>query len=520
MAGRANRNNRRNQNQEGLQINPPALVPVAGEDENVFTNFMNDTEYAAAVVPPRVGNSNFKVESHLYHLLKLEGYFKNSSENCPLHHLKNFLHVCTQQTNGAVHSDALRLRFFKYSLIGEAREWYEKLPSNSIHTWAELFDNFLKKWFPPSKKAELRDKIFDSTNYQANNYTVLGIGSNRKDYNNNNYGNRNSNAYVPPKGQSYNSQNWREGPSNDQGTSRMESMLEKILENQNKSDKKMKNLTEVVGSRTASIQKLESQIRDLSREQHPPQRGGLPSDTIPNPRGNGGAHIALCKAISTRSGKILNAVDERVVEPIIVEPVIDEVIEEEIEAPIKVPIIIEKEKVAHPIVVEGDEVPSIEKATEGSTQKSKDLLMKKIPIKHDTVGVTHRVSSIISSTKVEKKGDPGAFTIPCTIGHHNFACALCDNGASINLMPLAIFKQSRLGTPRPMSMRLQMANRTIKRPVGVVDDVLVRVGEFLLPTDFVILDCEVDKEVSIILRRPFLATGRALMDSKKNEIKF
>ncbi|XP_059313705.1 uncharacterized protein LOC132064655 [Lycium ferocissimum] len=122
--------------------------------------------------------------------------------------------------------------------------------------------------------------------------------------------------------------------------------------------------------------------------------------------------------------------------------------------------------------------------------------------------------------KVEKKGDPRAFTIPCTIDYHDFARAFCDNGASINLMPLAIYKQFDLGTPRLTSMRLQMANRIIKRQVGVVDDVLIRVGEFLLPANFIILDCAIDKEVPIILGRPFLATKRALMDSKKNEIKF
>ena len=87
-------------------------------------------------------------------------------------------------------------------------------------------------------------------------------------------------------------------------------------------------------------------------------------------------------------------------------------------------------------------------------------------------------------------------------------------------MPLAIYKQSGLGKPRPTTMRLQMADRSIKRPVGVVDDVIVRVGEFLLPADFVILDCAVDRDIPIILGRPFLATGRALMDSEKNEIKF
>ncbi|XP_059291537.1 uncharacterized protein LOC132045027 [Lycium ferocissimum] len=103
---------------------------------------------------------------------------------------------------------------------------------------------------------------------------------------------------------------------------------------------------------------------------------------------------------------------------------------------------------------------------------------------------------------------------------HAFARALYDNGGSINLLPLAIFKQFGLGMPRLTSMRLQMADRSIKKPVGVIDDVLVQVGKFMLPADFVILDCAVDKDIPIILGRPFLAMGRVLMDSEKNEIKF
>nr|XP_009784508.1 PREDICTED: uncharacterized protein LOC104232927 [Nicotiana sylvestris] len=134
--------------------------------------------------------------------------------------------------------------------------------------------------------------------------------------------------------------------------------------------------------------------------------------------------------------------------------------------------------------------------------------------------MTHRVSSIIATSPVQKKGDPGAFTIPCTIGERDFAKSLCNNGASINLIPLAIYKKAGLGMPRPTSMRLQMADRSIKRPVGIVNYVIVKIGKFHLPADFVILDCAVDKEIPIILGRPFLATGRALMDSERNEIKF
>ncbi|XP_019244349.1 PREDICTED: uncharacterized protein LOC109224218 [Nicotiana attenuata] len=156
----------------------------------------------------------------------------------------------------------------------------------------------------------------------------------------------------------------------------------------------------------------------------------------------------------------------------------------------------------------------------GFAKYLKDLITKKKTTKNEVVNVTHRVSSNIAITTVQKKEDPRAFSIPCTIGVHDIARALCDNGSSINLMPLAIYKKAGLGLPRPISKRLQMADRSIKRPVGIVDDVLVKVGKFLLPADFVILDCVVDKQIHIIFGRPFLPTGRALMDSEQNEIKF
>ncbi|XP_070002450.1 uncharacterized protein LOC142165972 [Nicotiana tabacum] len=144
----------------------------------------------------------------------------------------------------------------------------------------------------------------------------------------------------------------------------------------------------------------------------------------------------------------------------------------------------------------------------------KDLITKKKTKTNEGVNVTHWVSSIIATTTVQKKEDPGAFTIPCTIRAHDFARALCDNRSSVNLMPLAIYNQVGLGMPRPTSMRLQMADHSIKRPVGIVDDVLVKMGKFHLPADFVILDCAIDKEIPIILGRPFLASERELTDSE------
>ncbi|XP_070053275.1 uncharacterized protein [Nicotiana tomentosiformis] len=144
----------------------------------------------------------------------------------------------------------------------------------------------------------------------------------------------------------------------------------------------------------------------------------------------------------------------------------------------------------------------------------KDLISHKFDFQDlATVTLTQTCSVIVTRPIAEKLSDPGSFTIPCTIGNYAFAKALCDLGASINLMPLDIYKRLGIGRARPTSMLLQMADRTVKRPSGILDDVSVQVGKFVFPADFVILDCRVDEEIPIILGRPFLATGRALIES-------
>ena len=107
--------------------------------------------------------------------------------------------------------------------------------------------------------------------------------------------------------------------------------------------------------------------------------------------------------------------------------------------------------------------------------------------------------------------DPGSFTFPCTIGNTNFEKALCDLGSSINLIPLLICQ--KIGQDvKPTTILFQMAYRSLTYPRGVIEDVLVKVDKFIFLVDFVVLDMEEDREILLILRRPFLATGRALID--------
>ncbi|GKF01202.1 reverse transcriptase domain-containing protein [Tanacetum coccineum] len=120
-------------------------------------------------------------------------------------------------------------------------------------------------------------------------------------------------------------------------------------------------------------------------------------------------------------------------------------------------------------------------------------------------------STVILKKLPEKLGDPGKFLIPC--GFSELKCkALADLGASINLMPLSVWKN--LGLPELIStqMTLELANWEICTPVGIARDVFVPVGKFTFPADFVIIDYESDPRVPLILERPFLRTARSLID--------
>ncbi|GJV82211.1 reverse transcriptase domain-containing protein [Tanacetum coccineum] len=126
-------------------------------------------------------------------------------------------------------------------------------------------------------------------------------------------------------------------------------------------------------------------------------------------------------------------------------------------------------------------------------------------------------SAVILKKLPKKLGDPGKFLILCGFSELEYK-ALADLGASINLMPLSVWK--KLGLPELIStqMTLELANREICTPVGIARDVFVPVGKFTFPADFVIVDYESDPRVPLILGRPFLRTARALIDVHGEEM--
>ncbi|GKA73247.1 reverse transcriptase domain-containing protein [Tanacetum coccineum] len=127
-------------------------------------------------------------------------------------------------------------------------------------------------------------------------------------------------------------------------------------------------------------------------------------------------------------------------------------------------------------------------------------------------------SAVLLKKLPKKLRDPGKFLIPCDFPGMDECLALADLGASINLMPLSVWKKLSLPELTPTCMTLELADRSISRPIGIAEDVYVKVGKFQFPADFVVVDFDADPRVPLILGRSFLKTGRALIDVYEGEL--
>ncbi|XP_038707297.1 uncharacterized protein LOC120002610 [Tripterygium wilfordii] len=149
----------------------------------------------------------------------------------------------------------------------------------------------------------------------------------------------------------------------------------------------------------------------------------------------------------------------------------------------------------------------------------KEILSNKRKLEdNETVMLTEECSIILQRRLPPKLKDPGSFSISCTIENSYFEKSLCDLGTSVNLMPFSIFRKLGLGEPKATTISLQLADRSIKHPRGVIEDVLVKIDKFFFPTDFIVLDMEEDDEIPLILGRPFFVTGRTSINVQQGKL--
>ena len=300
----------------------------------------------------------------------------------------------------------------------------------------------------------------------------------------------------------------------------------------------MQKTDALIQSQSASMRALQMQVGQLASAINNRPSGSLPSNTEPNPKNDKREH---CKAITLRSGKEIEGNTKKVDDDGDPEKVLNEepsvlsnpkadasTPKKHVYPPPPFPQRLQKQKqdkqfqkfmdvfkklsINIPFAEALEQMPSYVKFM-------KDILSRKRRLEEfETVALTEECSAILQKKLPPKLKDPGSFTIPCTIGNQYFGKALCDLGASVNLMPLSIFVKLGVGEVKPTSVRLQLADRSLAYPRGVVEDVLVKVDKFIFPADFIVLDMEEDADIPLLLGRPFLATGRTLIDVQKGEL--
>ncbi|GJW10929.1 reverse transcriptase domain-containing protein [Tanacetum coccineum] len=149
----------------------------------------------------------------------------------------------------------------------------------------------------------------------------------------------------------------------------------------------------------------------------------------------------------------------------------------------------------------------------------KELVSNKHKINQISAAFLRNESSAILQNKVPPKlGDPGSFLIPCNF-NKAFSCnVLADLGASINLMSYSLYTKLSLETLKPTKISVRLAERSFQYPVGIDENMLVEVGKFTSPADFVILKMEEDSKVPLILGRPFLHSADAVIRVKQKQL--
>ena len=132
------------------------------------------------------------------------------------------------------------------------------------------------------------------------------------------------------------------------------------------------------------------------------------------------------------------------------------------------------------------------------TKFLKDILSNRKFVDEGVVSLTDTCSIVIQRRLQMKIQDPCSFTIPCTIGNSELGKALCGLGESINLMPLSVVKRLNFGELTPITMTLQMTNRSMVQLEGILEDLCIKVGNFIFLIDFVVMNIEEDKHVPLL----------------------
>lgn len=286
---------------------------------------------------------------------------------------------------------------------------------------------------------------------------------------------------------------------------------------------------------------IKSHISKLTNSLAVNEKGNFPSNTEPNPKGVNSCEIGYEHAksvISLRNGKKIDTTPpSKEVEKSKSNNELDKSKESEIAKHYHVPApfpkallpqrkigqnyeildLFKQVKINIPLLDAIKQVPAYAKFLKDMCTYKRKHNVKK------TAFLAAHVSSVLQNKMPPKYKDPGSPTLSCVIGEHFIDRALLDLGASVNLLPYSVYLQLGLGELKSTMVKLQLADRSVKTPRGIIEDVLVQVDKFYYPVDFIVLDTEPvlnsDNQIPVILGRPFLATCDANISCRSGVMK-
>nr|GEX32910.1 reverse transcriptase domain-containing protein [Tanacetum cinerariifolium] len=421
-------------------------------------------------------------------------------------HIDKFLEITQHIKQNGVYDDALRLSLFPYSLTHHAIAWCDRLPRNSIHSFDDMMRKFLSKYFPPSMVTNSRNFYAKDTGRMLRN-------------------NREYDRSQQPLGHF---------------KMMRQIQMVKVVDTKCETCGGAHSFTKYPAvdgytQKTAYATKGNYNSGEMITGQVlTGSTNNVPSLVVqPSPASTSSTPISSSKMLKVTKDTVQPSTEN--IQPSMAKTQVT--IDEPVIAPnpkmtIPYPSRVNKQKLREKddnLALKFVEIfrnPHFELSfVDALLHMPKFALMFKSLLNNKdklfdlaTTPVNENCSAVILKNLPEKLGDPDKFLIPCDFPKFDECLALADLGASINLMPLSIWKKISLPELTSTQMILELAERSMTRPAGIAEDVFVKVGKFHFPTDFVVVDYVVNPRVPLILRRPFLRTRRALIDVYGEEL--
>ncbi|KAJ9542541.1 hypothetical protein OSB04_029047 [Centaurea solstitialis] len=504
-------------------------------------------------------------------LLKMIGTisFDGERKGNPYQHLEDFEDICDLLNTTA---DEVKLRVFPLTLTNKAKDWFKKLTPGSISTWEVLKSAFLSRLFPLSKvnklKAEIRqfkqgkdhlakawerykDLLLQLPNHGIDDREVMNIFYAGLTNESRLWLDSSCGGLFPYKTASEARKllddleahylDW----STDEEDTQKENELAQLKEVSSLDEPTIKcaNNGETHQVEGCTVPQVPVQLKppngiieqlfcqntqehrsispriDEQAEVFTTTRGGKVVVGPPMPKTNQIPNLQVIEPEVELPSPTTDVAREETVRP-------KEVTTPRVPARVPYPARLRKEKKEAQyrkfieLIKQVDiNVPLVDfiAGVPGHTKFLKELVASRARMGTEEIAfLSAECSAVLSDTP--KKGDPGSFTIPCYFDKSISCRALADLGASINLMPLSFYQKLGLGELKSTRMTIQLADRSVKYPVGIAEDVVVRVDKFVFPADFVILDIKDEVKVPLILGRPFLNTASAVIHVAEREL--